>query len=107
MFHFMICLSQNTEQPENVRLWSTKWFGHLFDVEIFFDNSLHLFTISFSSAISKSVSAAPWEPEAISLNYQSECKFHKVTPNSEGFYSCSYWDAFPSERLQVYYLFAY
>lgn len=95
------------EQLEKVRLWSTKRFRDLFDVEIFFDSSLHLFTIPFSSAISESISAAPREHEAISLNYHSECKFHKVTPNHEGFDSCISWDAFPLERLQVWYLFAY
>lgn len=98
---------KNMDHPEKVKLWSTKRFRDLFDIEIFFDSSLSLFTIPFSSAISESISAAPWEPEAISLNYHSERKFHKVTPNCEGFDSCSYWDAFPLERLQVCYLFAY
>lgn len=96
---FVICFSQEkkNEQSGKVRLRSTKRFRDLFDVEIFFDSSLSLFTTPFSSAFSESVLAAPWEPEAISLNYHSECKLHKVTPNCEGFDSCRYCGASPLE----------
>lgn len=106
---FVICFSQEkkNEQSGKVRLRSTKRFRDLFDVEIFFDSSLSLFTTPFSSAFSESVLAAPWEPEAISLNYHSECKLHKVTPNCEGFDSCRYCGASPLERLQVCYSFVY